>query len=97
MPSAVVHGEKIWLFAPYAYTEQSNEAIRPQWAVSYCPATGAWARAPWECLTDLKMNSGAVIIDGRVYFTDFGEGENRLPKARYMDLKKATGEEARTQ
>jgi N-acetylneuraminic acid mutarotase len=90
MPSAVVHRGEIWLFSPLMEGEEGGDAVASTWAWKYSPASGQWARYPLAYPKGLNINTPGTIIDGRVYFADFLDGSNRLTKAAFVDLRKAS-------
>lgn len=85
---AVEWGGDVWLFArTNAETPTGGSPCR--YAYRFSSAGGTWVRYPFENPAGAEQGSPLAQVDGRVYFADFYDGQERLPRVMRVDLRRA--------
>jgi N-acetylneuraminic acid mutarotase/outer membrane protein assembly factor BamB len=83
---AVVHDDRIWIFAWKTKDESTGKAVPYPFVLTYSPAGNKWGEHPFDCPPGAQFSSPVALIDGQAYLTDFYDGQTRLRRAYAVDL-----------
>jgi len=87
-PQAVKYDGEVWLF-PRQLLDESGKDLPCPWAFRYSPVARRWTQYRIDKPESLSLHSLPVVVDGRVYFTEFYENGKRKTKICRLDLRTA--------